>query len=607
MRRSILIGLLALPGLALATDYRGGDYGGSDLTLEDGDTITGVFNNVGTLTVEQGSTVKVVAGQAVEINAIYMDIRGVIDAEGTGHDGGAGNPAGTSGVGLDGSGPGAGTGSQQDYPTSSLQGGGGGAGHAGAGGRGGGYYADLGYTYYCCGFGGSTYGSTDAEDFSFELGSGGGGGGCYSLSGEGGDGGAGGGAVKLSAQIINLDGTVTVAGEDGGDHTPTYAAAAGGGSGGTLLVEACVLEGTGSFIASGGDGGDANDASYPYQGGGGGGGGGYIHFFNFADNSSVDFDVSRGDFGEGGTYSYIGDPLPGGVGQFTAFEYANPDFDNDGYDCVTDNCPLVANLDQIDSDGDGPGDACDPCPFPSDPTDSDGDTVCDGVDVCPGFDDLLDTDFDGVADGCDPCPLDALDDSDGDGRCDSDDVCPGFDDFGVDTDGDAITDPCDNCIEVANTTQNDTDADTFGDACDCSPFDAAQFPGADEYCNDEDDNCNGLLDENAVDPTQWYLDADGDGQGNIDQLYESCDPPGGAYVLNADDCNDATADAFVGGVEECDSIDNDCDGVVDNGLTCEVDEDPVIPEEPTGCSTTGTGLPAALLLLLPLLARRREQ
>jgi hypothetical protein len=53
-----------------------------------------------------------------------------------------------------------------------------------------------------------------------------------------------------------------------------------------------------------------------------------------------------------------------------------PDSDGDGVTNCQDNCPLVANADQVDTDGDGQGDVCD--------TDDDNDGVLDGNDQCPG-------------------------------------------------------------------------------------------------------------------------------------------------------------------------------------------------------------------------------
>ncbi|MEO8590844.1 MAG: hypothetical protein ABI432_15820, partial [Flavobacteriales bacterium] len=62
---------------------------------------------------------------------------------------------------------------------------------------------------------------------------------------------------------------------------------------------------------------------------------------------------------------------------------------NDG----TDNCPLVSNVSQTDTDLDGLGDACDACP--NDPlNDSDSDTVCGDVDNCPLISNLSQTDSD---------------------------------------------------------------------------------------------------------------------------------------------------------------------------------------------------------------------
>ncbi len=96
------------------------------------------------------------------------------------------------------------------------------------------------------------------------------------------------------------------------------------------------------------------------------------------------------------------------------------DPDGDGIE-AGDNCPSVFNpirpLDmgaQADADGDGVGDACDPCPLDPgttdctsfDPLDPDRDGVREPMDNCPTVanPDQRDTDGDGKGDACDPCP-----------------------------------------------------------------------------------------------------------------------------------------------------------------------------------------------------------
>ncbi len=81
------------------------------------------------------------------------------------------------------------------------------------------------------------------------------------------------------------------------------------------------------------------------------------------------------------------------------------DWDKDGVKNAVDNCPVKANPDQKDTDGDGHGDACDATPNggSSGIADYDKDGVADSVDNCPTVPnpDQADTDGDGIGDACD--------------------------------------------------------------------------------------------------------------------------------------------------------------------------------------------------------------
>ena len=61
------------------------------------------------------------------------------------------------------------------------------------------------------------------------------------------------------------------------------------------------------------------------------------------------------------------------------------DDDDDGIPDNEDNCPLLRNPDQRDSDRDGKGDECD--------MDNDGDKVPDPLDNCPNNSRIYATDF----------------------------------------------------------------------------------------------------------------------------------------------------------------------------------------------------------------------
>ncbi len=146
------------------------------------------------------------------------------------------------------------------------------------------------------------------------------------------------------------------------------------------------------------------------------------------------------------------------------------DSDGDGAEDAEDDCPLLANADQVDRDHDGAGDACDNCPDLANPTqhdldrdglgdacdvDADGDGVLNGDDACPmayvagrPASEILqgggpDGDGDGTPDDCDRCPHDVTNDQDHDGFCADADNCPG----------------------TFNPLQEDSNLDGSGDAC----------------------------------------------------------------------------------------------------------------------------------------------
>ncbi len=239
----------------------------------------------------------------------------------------------------------------------------------------------------------------------------------------------------------------------------------------------------------------------------------------------------------------------------------------------------------VDADGDGTLEAedCDD----GDATIYPGaDELCDGVDNdCDGDIDegltaiyYLDLDGDGFGNdalaeaACDPPAGSATvggdcDDDDPDSYPDAAERC---DDLDNDCDGDIDED-------VLGTWFADADGDGFGnaarplDSCDppvgftaddsdCDDLDPLSYPGAEETCDEADNNCDGTVDEGVRDT--FYTDADGDGWGQEDLPVEACTLPVGA-ASRFGDCDDSSAAISPVATELCDGVDNDCDGNLD--------------------------------------------
>ncbi|XP_067003820.1 cartilage oligomeric matrix protein [Anabrus simplex] len=206
-------------------------------------------------------------------------------------------------------------------------------------------------------------------------------------------------------------------------------------------------------------------------------------------------------------------------------DICDKDADNDGVLNTPDNCPLVANPDQLDTDEDGgdkQGDACDNCP------------------TVPNYD-QEDVDKDGLGDVCDP-------DIDNDGIANHLDNCPKkANPDQRDSDGDGLGDVCDNCPRVPNPNQHDSDNDLVGDLCD-SDLDRDR-----DGIQDTEDNCPKMANAD-------QLDTDGDGRG------DECDTDadGDGIPNNADNCplapNPYQEDADNDGVGDICQDDYDLDG-----------------------------------------------
>jgi hypothetical protein len=110
---------------------------------------------------------------------------------------------------------------------------------------------------------------------------------------------------------------------------------------------------------------------------------------------------------------------------------------------------------------------------------------------------------------------------------------------------------------------------TTGD--DCDDNDLEVYPSAMEKCNQKDDDCDGVTDEeNSYGCRIFYYDADFDGYGVTSIAKCLCVPSGNYAAQMGGDCNDNDRNVYPGATESCNQKDDDCDGSVDeeNAVGC---------------------------------------
>ncbi|HEX8820208.1 MAG TPA: MopE-related protein [Archangium sp.] len=100
---------------------------------------------------------------------------------------------------------------------------------------------------------------------------------------------------------------------------------------------------------------------------------------------------------------------------------------------------------------------------------------------------------------------------------------------------------------------------------DCNDSSNAIRPGATEVCDSKDNDCDAQIDEGVL--RTFYADADKDGVGTMDPNLKilACTAPAG-FVTTKTDCDDGLSATKPGALEVCDGRDNDCDGLLDEGL-----------------------------------------
>jgi len=177
---------------------------------------------------------------------------------------------------------------------------------------------------------------------------------------------------------------------------------------------------------------------------------------------------------------------------------------------------------------------------------------------------------------------------------------------------DAIDNDCDGSLPVG---EQDVDGDDEM-ACegDCDDGDPTRGTQAEEVCNGVDDDCNDTLP-----PSERDVDQDGFSpcRGDCDDNSAAANPADAdedGIDSCSGDCMDDEPAIFPGAAEQCDGVDNDCSGEVDDNPNCGRPGGGGLQlDVPYGClvacnaaETPGSGLWPLALLPLATLRRRRD-